>query len=87
MEALERQMIAEALERHHGNVTHAARELGLTRQGLILKRRRYGAKKNPYADNPEGFPSRIWGGLWRRKSPAADGSILPAGKGMHAVGM
>ncbi len=47
VEALERQMIAEALERHHGNVTHAARELGLTRQGLILKRRRYGLEKEP----------------------------------------
>ncbi|MGQ9896939.1 MAG: sigma 54-interacting transcriptional regulator [Acidobacteriota bacterium] len=44
---LERQMIVEALERHHGNVTHAARELGLTRQGLILKRRRYGLEKEP----------------------------------------
>ncbi len=47
VETLERQMIAEALERHHGNVTHAARELGLTRQGLILKRRRYGLEKEP----------------------------------------
>jgi hydrogenase-4 transcriptional activator len=47
VQALERQMIAEALERHHGNVTHAARELGLTRQGLILKRRRYGLEKEP----------------------------------------
>ncbi|QUW03021.1 sigma 54-interacting transcriptional regulator [Chloracidobacterium validum] len=45
VEALERKMISRALERHHGNVTHAARELGLTRQGLILKRRRYGLEK------------------------------------------
>ncbi len=45
VEALERQMVADALERHQGNVTHAARELGLTRQGLILKRRRYGLEK------------------------------------------
>ncbi|OYT73847.1 MAG: hypothetical protein CFK52_00360 [Chloracidobacterium sp. CP2_5A] len=47
VEALERRMVAEALERHQGNVTHAARELGLTRQGLILKRRRYGLEKEP----------------------------------------
>lgn len=45
VEALERRMVADALERHQGNVTHAARELGLTRQGLILKRRRYGLEK------------------------------------------
>ncbi len=34
---LERHMIAEALERHHGNISRAARELGLTRRGLYLK--------------------------------------------------
>jgi transcriptional regulator with GAF, ATPase, and Fis domain/Tfp pilus assembly protein PilF len=44
---LERQMLWEALERHKWNVTHAARELGLTRQGLILKRKRYGLGAAP----------------------------------------
>ncbi|MDQ3684325.1 MAG: sigma 54-interacting transcriptional regulator [Acidobacteriota bacterium] len=34
---LERRMIAEALERHGGNISRAARELGLTRRGLYLK--------------------------------------------------
>lgn len=38
---IERQMIAEALRRHHGNISRAARELGLTRRGLYLKLERY----------------------------------------------
>jgi len=41
VESLERRMIAEALNRHDGNVTRAARELGLTRRGLQLKLGRY----------------------------------------------
>jgi DNA-binding NtrC family response regulator len=41
VEDLERGMIAEALRRHNGNVTRAARELGLTRRGLQLKLGRY----------------------------------------------
>ena len=41
VEELERNMIAEALRRHKGNVTRAARELGLTRRGLQLKLGRY----------------------------------------------
>ncbi|HMV99149.1 MAG TPA: sigma 54-interacting transcriptional regulator [Acidobacteriota bacterium] len=42
VEELERKLVSEALERHSGNITRAARELGLTRQGLILKRKRFG---------------------------------------------
>jgi DNA-binding NtrC family response regulator/tetratricopeptide (TPR) repeat protein len=38
---LERLMIAEALRRHKGNVSRAARELNLTRRGLQLKLGRY----------------------------------------------
>ncbi|PYS92689.1 MAG: hypothetical protein DMF64_08420 [Acidobacteria bacterium] len=38
---LERQMIAAALRRHNGNISRAARELGLTRRGLYLKLERY----------------------------------------------
>lgn len=45
VEDLERRMLRDSLERHKGNVTHAAKELGLTRQGLILKRKRYGLEK------------------------------------------
>jgi transcriptional regulator with GAF, ATPase, and Fis domain/Flp pilus assembly protein TadD len=41
VEDLERGMIAEAMRRHNGNVTRAARDLGLTRRGLQLKLARY----------------------------------------------
>ncbi|MCA1594657.1 MAG: sigma 54-interacting transcriptional regulator, partial [Acidobacteria bacterium] len=37
MSELERRMISEALRRHNGNISRAARELGLTRRGLYLK--------------------------------------------------
>jgi DNA-binding NtrC family response regulator len=37
MAELERRMIAEALRKHNGNISRAARELGLTRRGLYLK--------------------------------------------------
>jgi len=37
MSELERRMIAEALRKHNGNISRAARELGLTRRGLYLK--------------------------------------------------
>jgi two-component system response regulator HupR/HoxA len=38
---LERRMISEALRKHSGNISRAARELGLTRRGLYLKLERY----------------------------------------------
>jgi transcriptional regulator with GAF, ATPase, and Fis domain len=38
---VERRMIAEALRKHCGNISRAARELGLTRRGLYLKLERY----------------------------------------------
>ena len=38
---IERKMIAEALRKHGGNISRAARELGLTRRGLYLKLDRY----------------------------------------------
>ena len=34
---VERRMIGAALRRHNGNISRAARELGLTRRGLYLK--------------------------------------------------
>ncbi|HYJ47019.1 MAG TPA: sigma-54 dependent transcriptional regulator, partial [Pyrinomonadaceae bacterium] len=37
IDELERRMIAEALRKHGGNISRAARELGLTRRGLYLK--------------------------------------------------
>ncbi|OLE51517.1 MAG: hypothetical protein AUG51_22300 [Acidobacteria bacterium 13_1_20CM_3_53_8] len=36
-EELERRMISEAMRKHKGNISRAARELGLTRRGLYLK--------------------------------------------------
>jgi DNA-binding NtrC family response regulator len=42
LEAVERTMIARALDRAHGRVDDAARLLGISRKGLFLKRRRYG---------------------------------------------
>jgi hydrogenase-4 transcriptional activator len=41
LEEVERRMIAEALKKHRGNISRAARELGLTRRGLYLKLDRY----------------------------------------------
>lgn len=42
VDALERYMIEQSLKRNDGNTTRSARELGLTRQGLILKKKRLG---------------------------------------------
>jgi hydrogenase-4 transcriptional activator len=44
MAELERRMIAEAMRKHSGNISRAARELGLTRRGLYLKLERYSLK-------------------------------------------
>jgi hydrogenase-4 transcriptional activator len=41
VEELERKMIAAALRKHGGNISRAARELGVTRRGLQLKLGRY----------------------------------------------
>jgi len=38
----ERRLIVEALERHAGNRTRAAKELGMSRRGLQIKMKRYG---------------------------------------------
>ncbi len=38
---VERRMISEAMRKHGGNISRAARELGLTRRGLYLKLERY----------------------------------------------
>jgi DNA-binding NtrC family response regulator len=40
--ALEERRLRETLERTHGNKSRAARALGLSRQGLLKKLRRYG---------------------------------------------
>jgi hydrogenase-4 transcriptional activator len=41
LEQVERRMITESLRKHRGNISRAARELGLTRRGLYLKIDRY----------------------------------------------
>jgi len=41
VEDLERKMIAAALRKHGGNISRAARDLGVTRRGLQLKLGRY----------------------------------------------
>ncbi|MGC8865110.1 MAG: sigma-54-dependent transcriptional regulator [Bacteroidales bacterium] len=38
----ERQMVLKALEKHLGNISHAARELGITRQSLYRRMEKYG---------------------------------------------
>ena len=45
MENVERQMIIKCLEESGGNVTKAAKELGLSRKGLQLKMIKYGLRK------------------------------------------
>jgi transcriptional regulator with GAF, ATPase, and Fis domain/Tfp pilus assembly protein PilF len=47
LEEVERRMISDALRRHKGNISRAARELGLTRRGLYLKLRRYQISAEP----------------------------------------
>jgi len=49
LEEVERRMITESLRRHKGNISRAARELGLTRRGLYLKIERYQIEMQPKA--------------------------------------
>ncbi len=42
VETLEKRLVAEALEKHNGNKTRVAQELGLSRFGLMKKMQRYG---------------------------------------------
>jgi Nif-specific regulatory protein len=44
-ERIERRMVAEALEKAGGNRSHAASVLGITRQGLLNKIKRYNIEK------------------------------------------
>jgi DNA-binding NtrC family response regulator len=48
IERFERQFIAEALERHRGNVSRTAEELGMYRQHLQVKLSEYGIDPEPY---------------------------------------
>jgi transcriptional regulator with PAS, ATPase and Fis domain len=42
VEALEKSVLSQLLEKHGGNRTRAAKELGLSRYGLMKKMQRYG---------------------------------------------
>jgi transcriptional regulator with GAF, ATPase, and Fis domain len=44
---LDRNTIEQALERAHGVIAHAARELGLSRQSLYRRMERLGIKSEP----------------------------------------
>jgi DNA-binding NtrC family response regulator len=45
VEQVEREMIQSTLDRTQGNISEAARVLGLTRRGLYLKLRRLGMEQ------------------------------------------
>ncbi|MCG8442687.1 MAG: hypothetical protein MI723_12855, partial [Caulobacterales bacterium] len=45
VERLEELVISDALDRHHGNISRASAELGLSRVGLRGKMERYGLEK------------------------------------------
>ena len=45
VEAIERMMVMRALDRAHGNYENAAKLLGISRKGLLLKRRRWGMQR------------------------------------------
>ncbi|HTO90426.1 MAG TPA: sigma-54 dependent transcriptional regulator [Candidatus Sulfotelmatobacter sp.] len=52
--ALEERRLLEALDRSHGNKSRAARSLGLSRQGLLKKLRRYGLWNGEAIEAPMG---------------------------------
>jgi two-component system NtrC family response regulator len=47
LEAVEKELIAQALIRFHGNQTQAARYLGLSRKTLIYRMEKYGLRDEP----------------------------------------
>ncbi len=50
VDSLEREIIEATLHQSSGNISEAARSLGLTRRGLYLKLRRLGFETTPFAD-------------------------------------
>jgi len=49
LEAVEKELIAQALSRFHGNQTQAARYLDLSRKTLIYRMEKYGLRGEPDA--------------------------------------
>ena len=58
--ALEERRLREALDRAHGNKSRAARNLGLSRQGLLKKLKRYGMLEEALAG--DGLPGEAFAG-------------------------
>ena len=54
IERFERQCIADALARHHGNISRAADDLGMYRQHLQLKLAEYGIEADSYRKRGDG---------------------------------
>ncbi len=50
MRSIETRVLQDALERHHGNVTAVAREMGITRRAVHQKLKRYSLPAAPYRD-------------------------------------
>ncbi len=95
--ALEERRLREALDRAHGNKTRAARNLGLSRQGLLKKLKRYGLLEEALAgdglpgeafpDEPEGeeaFGAPDLPAGARRAADAGDEPLAGAGSGRKA---
>jgi transcriptional regulator of acetoin/glycerol metabolism len=58
-DAFEKRLLADALARSGGNRTHAARSLGISRQGLYRKLKRHGIASGACADRLAGDANPI----------------------------
>ena len=47
LQIIEKQLIMQAMEKHHGNQTHAARYLNMTRRALAYRLEKYGLRGDP----------------------------------------
>jgi two-component system response regulator HupR/HoxA len=82
VQALERQIIAECLVRRAGNKSRVARDLGLSRQGLAKKMRRYGLGFDLTADAD---PAAAVFACDRRTAPLAAPAAAAAAAGGGGV--
>src|SRR5688572_22456076 len=82
VQALERQIIAECLVRRAGNKSRVARDLGLSRQGLAKKMRRYGLGFDLTADADP--VAAVFACDRRTAPPAAAAAAAAAGGGVLA---
>jgi two-component system NtrC family response regulator len=56
LEAIEKELIVRALEKFHGNQTHAARYLDVSRKALIYRMEKHGLRKEGSEDEPAPVP-------------------------------